>query len=462
MFASTNARTEPVLHDPLGDRLGYRDWTVAHGRAWNYFDADPNGGTCTVQVMDGWSLRITPVRGHAGARVHVTKAQKWWQHRIKHALHRRSFRSVADAHEALFNAGVLAVRVYEDQTVQVKAFTRVGLGYGDHDRVQVLSGRVPPTADQRTLLDEAYAITRPSTAYPHQISLSGTTAVAAQAAHYQHQGYPELSAGDLVDIDGQTYEMTAEQGWRQVTLTDRYQARQPLTVATDEVAAVDGWDLLDLHYVDTAALVNLTVGEYGWKVDSTSVDGHSLDVAAEDKPYDNTECAERMEDGEECDPDSHRAVELDVYSTLDLPTGAELVPLLGAAVLNATHARRDGANADLLRLYGKALHTVDRELGDLVLRAVFGRQLAEQQSAAPMTINADGSRIVRLSRDLHAVIAALIAPSTEVNHEGVIFSDEAGAERTALFPIEDFWAWANEPGAADDEDNPRYLADAGM
>ncbi|MDT7785567.1 MAG: hypothetical protein QOF58_3986, partial [Pseudonocardiales bacterium] len=104
MSASTTARTGPVLHDPLSPRLGYRDWTVAHGRPWNYFDAHPVEGTCTVTAIDGWSLKITPMRAADGVRVHVTKAQNWWQPTIKHELHRRPFATVDAAHEALFNA----------------------------------------------------------------------------------------------------------------------------------------------------------------------------------------------------------------------------------------------------------------------------------------------------------------------------------------------------------------------
>ncbi|MDT7789860.1 MAG: hypothetical protein QOF58_8279, partial [Pseudonocardiales bacterium] len=353
-------------------------------------------------------------------------------------------------------------RVYEDQTLHVKAYTRVGLGYDERDRLQVLSWQVPPTKGRRTLLDEAYAISQPSTALMYEIGLPGVTAVGAQAVRYRHQRYPELTTGDLVDIDGQTYEMTADRGWRQVTSADREQARQPRTVETDEVAAVDGWDLLDCHYVDAAALVNLTVGEFGWKVDFTSTDGHCLDLADWDERHDNRECAGRMEDGEECDPDTHRGVVDDVYRELHLPTGAELVPLLGAAVLNTHYARRDGANADLLRLYSKALHAVDRELGDLVLRAVFGRQLADPQTTTPITVAPDGTRVVRLSREAHAVIAGLTAPSWEVNHEGVLYSDAARDELAAVFPITDFRAWVTDPDVAGDEDNVRYLADAGM
>ncbi|RAS59477.1 hypothetical protein C8D87_11489 [Lentzea atacamensis] len=452
---STAVGADPVLHDPSGPRRGYRDWTIAHGRPWDYFDTDPIDGTCTVVVLDGWWLVVKPMRGQESVRVSLTKAPaKWWASRIKHDLHRRVFDDVAAAHRALFDAGVIAVRVYEDQTVWVQAFTRVGRGYDSLSRISVLNWRVPPAADRMAPVREAYAISLPATAQqPHH------DPVTAQAIRYQHQGYPELAAGDLVAVDGRLYEMSTDSDWREVTAADWARTYQRRTVETDEVAAVESWNIADSHHIEAAAKVYLTVGDHGWQVDFTSVDGHALDLVDEDARYDNDECGVRMRD-EECDPSSHRMAVSEIYETLPIPSGAELVPLLGAAVLGIGNARRDHANADLLRLYSHALHTVDRELGDLVLRAVFGRQLAEPQAATRFSTASDGSWIVRLSAEAHAVIAALTAPSTAVNHEGVMYSDAAHAELAELFPIADFWAWVSEADVTD-EDDVRYFADAG-
>lgn len=452
----TAAGTEPVLQDQWGPRRGYRDWTIAHGRPWDYFDADPIDGTCTVVVLDGWWLRVKAMRGRESVRVSLTKPlAKFWSSRVKHDLHRRVFDDATTAYRALFDAGVIAVRVYEDQTVRVQAFTRVGRGYDTLSRISVLYWHVPPAADPMAPVHEAYAISLPATAQqPHHHP------AAVQAARYQHQGYPELAAGDLVAAGGRLYERTSDGDWRKVTSADWARTSQPRTVATDEIAEIETWDIADGHHIEAAVTVNLTVGDHGWQVDFTSVDGHALDLVGDDARYDNDACGARMFD-EECDPDSHCIAVNEVYETLPIPSGAELMPLIGAAVLDIGNARCDRANADLLRLYSHALHTVDRELGDLVLRAVFGRQLAEPQAAARFSVASDGARIVRLSAEAHAVIAALTAPSTAVNHEGVMYSDEAHAELAELFPIADFWAWASEPDTAD-EDDVRYFADAGM
>ena len=135
MRTTTMAGAAPERQDWRGPRQGYRDWTVAHGRPWSYFDADPVEGTCSVVPVDGWELSIHQVRGSSRVRLCLTKAgARWWGRRIKHELHRGVFDDVATALQALFEAGVVAVRVYEDQTVSVQLFTRVGRGYGTRDR----------------------------------------------------------------------------------------------------------------------------------------------------------------------------------------------------------------------------------------------------------------------------------------------------------------------------------------
>lgn len=455
MHTPTMTGANPEVQDWRGPRRGYRDWTVEHGRPWNYFDADPVEGTCQVVPLDGWELFIHAVRG-SKVRVHVTKPpERWWGRGTKHKLHRSVFDTVAIAHQALFEAGVLAVRVYEDQTVPVQLFTRVGRGYGERDRLSVLSWHVPPAADPLAPLHEACEITLQATAQRQDNS-----PVTAQAIRYQHQGYPELVANDLAEIGDALYEKCADCRWQLVTAADRERARQPLTVTSDEVAAVDGWDIADGHLIETSVQVDLTMGEHGWEVASTSVHGDSLTVVGWDERYDNEQCYAMEGDEEECDPDRHREVVRDVYKAFPMPSGAELVALLAEAVLDVGHARLDHLNGELLRMFSMALHTVDRDFGDLVLR-VFRRQLAEPRAVSGFALTPDGSRVIWLSAEAHAVLSGLIAPEDEVNRQGVVLSDAVLAEFAEKFPRWVFWEWANDPDAADVDDNNRYRPYAG-
>jgi hypothetical protein len=70
--------------------------------------------------------------------------------------------------------------------------------------------------------------------------------------------------------------------------------------------------------------------------------------------------------------------------------------------------------------------------------------------------------VIRLSAEAHAVLAGLIAPEDEVNHQGVVFSDAVLAEFAEKLPRWVFWEWALAPDAADADNNPRYNAHAGM
>lgn len=337
-MGTTKTGADPELQDWLGPRRGHRDWTVAHRRPLSYFDADPVDGTCQVVPVDGWELFLHHVSNSDAVRVHVTKPPaRWWGRGSKHELHNSVFEDVALAHQALFEAGVLAVRVYEDQAMPVELFTRVGRGYGVRDRLSVLAWRVPPAAYPLAPLHEAYEITLP---LPVTAQRQDNSPAIAQAVRYQHQGYRELVAGDLAEIGGVLYERCADGGWRLATAADRERARQPLAVTSGEVAAVDGRDIADDRLAETAVQVDLTMGEHGWEVASTSVHGNWLTVVGWEESYDNDQC-DVMQGDEE-------AVR-DVYKAFPIPSGTELMALLAEAVLDVGHARLDQRNGDLLR-----------------------------------------------------------------------------------------------------------------
>lgn len=64
-----------------------------------------------------------------------------------------------------------------------------------------------------------------------------------------------------------------------------------------------------------------------------------------------------------------------------------------------------------------------------------------------------------LSAEAVAVIAGMVAPSEEVNADGIMTSDQVWDEVRAAFPIETFWAWVAEHNK--DEDDLFYIADPG-
>lgn len=67
---------------------------------------------------------------------------------------------------------------------------------------------------------------------------------------------------------------------------------------------------------------------------------------------------------------------------------------------------------------------------------------------------------IRLSNAARAVIAGLVAPSWEVNKDGIIADDETWNEIRAAFPISLFRQWAS--GRADDGSEPGYWSGAGL
>lgn len=51
--------------------------------------------------------------------------------------------------------------------------------------------------------------------------------------------------------------------------------------------------------------------------------------------------------------------------------------------------------------------------------------------------------IVELSEDAAAVVAGLVAPTSDVNHEGIMTSGAVWAEIRAAFPLDLFRTWVD-------------------
>lgn len=232
----------------------------------------------------------------------------------------------------------------------------------------------------------------------------------------------------------------------------------PDTVETDEVAELDGSMHDDGHYIETAAKVNLVWGAHGWELASVTVDGEALDLADDEhERRDNSLCGSYADDrDEECDPHSHRAAVRQVYGLNRLPNAAELLALIGAAVLDAHSG--EPSHADLMELFNLALRTPHHELGACVLRTVFQRQLVDAPVARSLTVADGAERLVRMSAGASAAIAARTAPSSVVNSAGVFCNEAINDEIAALFPIEDFWQRANDPASPDVRYDPDVTA----
>lgn len=429
----TPAVSIPELADQYGPRCGYRDWTVSHGLPWSRFDADPIEGALRTRTLDGWALAV-PAHGDGEVIVRLVKTGE-----PVHPLHGTTYDTPNAAYEALFNAGAVAVRVYEDQAWTVQVWRRVGRGLSLNDRVLMADYAVPPATNKRIAATEAYAATQP-----------GATGVYAE--RHQQRDYPPVVDGDLVDVSGTLFERSSahSDGWAYVPSTRVFGEKAPAVMSVIERVSVDGHAVSDGHRIDLTAQVPITWGLYGWESELSAVDGQALDVAEalDDRP-DNTACVEALDEiGQECEHTDHWDA-WDAVNGEHRPTGAELISLLGNAVMRNHYAPMDKANADVKRLHDLATHTADHELGAQVLRVLFGLELMHPATTTS-TPTPDGGYVVRVDAEEHALISGLIIPGG-VNHLGIY--SEAFKTLPDRFPPDAFEVWtANNPDGYDADD----------
>ncbi|MEU7480481.1 hypothetical protein AB0A63_31200 [Lentzea sp. NPDC042327] len=224
----------------------------------------------------------------------------------------------------------------------------------------------------------------------------------------------------------------------------------PDTVRIDEAAEVQGLQYCTDHYIETFGKLYLVWGETGWEVASVMVDGHPLDLGDDEhERRDNTECNDRKDDDQECDAADHVAAVQRVYDLCRVPTGSELVGLLGAAVLDIHPDCADPAYDELMELYDLARQTPHHELGDRVLRTLFRRQLNSPRVTKSLAVDADGTQVMRMSAGAHAALAGVIAPAYVVDSDELFYDDAIHEEHAQLFPAEAFHRRLADPAASD-------------
>lgn len=440
----TSIITPECVHDDAGDpgcggEGAYRVWTLGNGRDFRYFARGVIGADNALVTLFGWSVTLSP-SGTTDTEVVVRAVQG----NAFHRLHGSRFDSAQEAFAALFEAGLVGIRVPESSTVQVRAWHRVGRGYGPRHRVLVLDYRVPPPERVHDALEEAFALSLPlSNAEP---ALGGE--IDERRLDYLRRGYRPLDYGDLIAYGYKFFEITPG-GWRKVEMPEfvdttpatMLRIDRPLFAGDDEVAdddvALALTQLTGGHTVEVSVALPLTLGPIGWQIPTSAVDGEAVDIAEHLDHMSGCSTAVFP-----CDPNAHEAATKRVAATVPRPTVAEIAPLINAAVLQAADARADHANGRAKRLYDLALHSADTELGEAVL-AMFGEMPfpGTRSEQPPVQIDRDRTHILRLSPDAYAVLCGRNAGAGQVDRGAIRVPREVEAELAQALPAYEFLRW---------------------
>lgn len=428
-----------------GGENAYRVWTIANGRDFRYFAHGVVSADNALVPIFGWSVTLSP-SGDTDTEVVVRAVQS----NIRHRLHGSRFDSAREAFSALFDAGVAGIRVPESSTVRVRAWHRVGSGYGPRHRILVLDYRVPPPEHVHDALEEAFALSLPLP--DAETALGGE--IDERHLDYLRRGYRPLEDGDLIAYGDTFFEITPR-GWRKVRMAE-FVDTAPATmllidhrVFDDEVAdddvALAFEDLTGGHTIGLDVTLPLTLGPIGWQIPTSAVDGEAVDIAGQGNH--RTSCGTATFT---CDPHAHQAAAQRVAARVPRPTGAEIAPLINAAVLQADDARADHSNGRAKRLYDLAVRSVDTELGEAVL-AMFGEMPfpGTRREQPRVQIDRDGTRILRFSPDAYAVLCGRNAGVDQVDRGAARVPREVEAELAQALPVYEFHRW----DAASDEDS---------